>query len=96
MPVLNHTHKYVRRESGASKYPIYKCLLPDCTSFINEIIAENKKSLCYFCETEFHITKDQIRRSVIKLQCGCRDRGKKKPTVSNEEIKDMLKKLGAV
>lgn len=70
MPSINHIHKFlsselggerVIRENGKKKYvkvpayPIFKCVLPNCTCFYERKNTLGLKSICWVCNQEMEM-----------------------------------------
>jgi hypothetical protein len=60
MPVLKHTHTYIRHETR-KKY--MRCFSPHCTHVIEAAILRGKASLCTICGDEFVLTREDLRRA---------------------------------
>ena len=68
-----HIHRYQKSTLGRNKWPIYKCSLPDCNSYISAELVEGKFSICWRCGERFVITKALGR--LAKPHCmGCTER----------------------
>src|SRR5271169_1268254 len=93
MPVINHVHKYIRKTVGRNNFPIYRCILPDCSHFLQSALVEGRKSLCYFCDKEFIINRKQVARGIAKPQCGCKNKIKVKK-LPITDVGDILQKFG--
>lgn len=65
-----HVHKYILRYLGENKKSkrVYACF--NCTHYIhNKAMVAGKMSKCWQCNSEFEITKDITRKSVVKPRC---------------------------
>lgn len=74
-----HTHKYekiilggrkvVRDQHGFKKiiktggYEVMKCTVPECTHYIALELAIGRKSICWVCEEEMILTKENVRNN---------------------------------
>jgi hypothetical protein len=87
VPPKNHIHKYQRAKLG-SKYIIYKCTLPDCSHFIRKELVPGRRSICWYCNEPFILTKASLR--LKSPNCGCR----KSNRVKGSTLEEMITELG--
>jgi hypothetical protein len=67
MPVLKHTHQYVRvRVTRDGKPYLYRCAHKDCTHREDKKFLEGKASLCNQCGAEFKLSFEDLRRAFPK------------------------------
>jgi hypothetical protein len=58
MPRKNHTHKYIRRETGSS--PVWACALEDCNHFMPNHLTNlviGRSTYCWDCGDKFKMTE---------------------------------------
>lgn len=68
MPVLTHTHQYIRHGGVQSK--IFKCAHPDCSHREKKEFIKGKTSVCNKCLEGFILDYQALRRSKpICLNC---------------------------
>ena len=90
-----HIHKYkkvdIGRKNGPNdrkKFLVFKCMLPDCTHYIDWKLAEGKTCLCNRCSNPMILTKAAMDLTLPHCQ-GCTKR--KKVIV---DLTDILKEKG--
>lgn len=83
MPAIDHVHTYVRLKSRKDHY---KCNDPYCTHIAHKELIEGKANKCPFCQTEFVLSKDDLRRA--KPRCiNCSDTAKAR---AHKKAKDVV------
>lgn len=90
-----HVHKYQRvdigRKNGPNdrkKFIVFKCVLPDCTHYVEEALAEGKFCVCNRCNGLMTLTKAAMQ--LAKPHCpDCTKRKKQLP-----DLGDLLKDKG--
>lgn len=70
MPLTKHVHKYRRVDIGRKKpYIVMKCALPECTHYVQEALALDRESRCWYCDKVFSLNTRVI--ALAKPHCGC-------------------------
>jgi len=84
---VDHVHKYERVVWGKKGSAIYRCMIPNCPHFIQEMLAPNRISQCWgSCGSNVLITKDDVSFKRWHPMCDkCR-----------EERKERLEKLSQI
>lgn len=96
MAARKHVHKYKKVDIGAKNGPndrkefiVFKCMLPDCTHYIEQALAEGKFCLCNRCGELMTLTKAAMQ--LVKPHCISCTQHKHKPLPN---LGDLLKDKG--
>lgn len=70
-----HVHVYERVAIGNKGWEVYRCVLPNCTHFIQPEFVAGKTSLCFNgCGREVTISKEDVGRGRKRFVCEvCRE-----------------------
>ncbi len=58
---IDHIHKYQRTTLGRRKYPIYRCMTPGCTHYVDATLILNRICECWRCGKAMVIGKYAAR-----------------------------------
>lgn len=89
--VHESAHKY-QREIFNSGYIVYRCILPDCSHYLNYKLALGHRTICHGCGVEFIIGKTITARKG-KYQPKCPTCVKKHPLAKKEEVTSFVSSL---
>jgi len=95
MPILKHTHKYVLSNLGTKIKPrkVYTCALPGCSHYLPiKKMVIGKTGICWQCDSEFTITADISRKSIVKPRC-LKCRGKLGTTELDDKLDRTLEMI---
>ena len=77
---MKHIHRYKRVNLATTphkKYPVYRCILPNCNHYISPALLIGKQASCPRCGVEYVITADLAR--LVKPHC-------RKCTIEKEKV----------
>ena len=99
-----HIHKYKRiflsKKKGIKGYPVWRCMLADCSHYMAGETVVGRKSVCWKCGDSFTLTKFSLER--VKPTCDtCRGIELPEVQAENKEnldnitstIEDMIESL---
>ena len=86
----NHTHKYQKGSLGRNKWPIHRCMIPNCSHYISTELVEGKSTICWRCGENLIMGKAQMR--MVKPHCSsCVER--KVTSATKETVESILRDL---
>ncbi len=96
--VKTHIHKYKRVKLGKDKtFITYRCMLPDCSHYIEQKLVVGRKSLCWKCDEPVIITKDKNgvqARPTHRPYCPGKENLVEQNEIVKESVEDMMRRLG--
>lgn len=67
---VRHIHKYQRvdiAKTPGKSYPVFKCVLPQCSHYITPELVVGKETICWRCDEVFLLTVDLAR--LVRPHC---------------------------
>jgi formylmethanofuran dehydrogenase subunit E len=80
-----HTHKYQRVTFGNKGNYILRCMIVDCSHFLQPAMAVNRKSICWSCNHEFILSSLAVTREKPICQ-ECVERRARSSQLSNLSV----------
>lgn len=71
-------HKYIKKKigkKGTLQYIVWKCMIPGCTHYIKNELAENRHTICWRCGVVMVL--DKLVMELTRPHCSKCTRGKK-------------------
>lgn len=90
MPILKHTHTFVKYKSKRHKGDLWKCNDPACTFWTEKALILGKMSLCNGCGTEIILTNANMKQRTRPRCLGCSNTGEAKQYKAIRSITDDL------
>lgn len=63
---MTHVHKLIKKKLNPT-YAVFKCILPDCHFYINAMLIEGRRAICWRCGEAFILTK--VEADQVKPHC---------------------------
>lgn len=95
-PVHQYVRKELKRKMTDEPYVIFRCMIPGCTHYLREELAEGQKSICNRCGKDFILTKAAMelkKPHCVECTRGYKRKGKLDERVSVADIALNLDKL---
>lgn len=92
-------HKYERANLSRApdkEYFVYRCVLPNCSHYIQEELIWGRASICHRCGNQFIVQNRARLKGVRKLYCNdCKDKHwNAKPKTVDPTVANLLTRLG--
>jgi len=66
----DHIHKYMRTTIGHSDYIVYRCMVENCTHYLEPSLVVNKETQCWGgCGGTLIITQEHVGKLIQRPRC---------------------------
>lgn len=86
-----HTHKFMRVKLGRKGYEVFKCMVPDCPTYIRKELVVGRQTICWRCGIV--LIMNQWHATMKKPHCRTCTRPYVRAEEKNEEVVDESREL---